>query len=126
MRARFGISTGLLLTGSIAALMFAYTVRYLAVAPERPYRRVFTRVPRSMDEAARNLGAGSVRVLWRVHLPLLRPGLLTAAIFVFADVMKELPATLIVRPFNFDTLAIRTFRAGFRRAALRKPRPPPC
>ena len=109
MRAQFGISTGLLLTGSIAALMFAYTVRYLAVAL-KTVQASFTRVPRSMDEAARNLGAGSVRVLWRVHLPLLRPGLLTAAIFVFADVMKELPATLIVRPFNFDTLAIRTFR----------------
>lgn len=109
MRARFGVSTGLLLTGTIAALLFAYTVRYLAVAL-KTVEAAFARIPRSMDEAARNLGTGPAGLLWRVHLPLLRRGVLTAAIFVFADVMKELPATLIVRPFNFDTLAIRTFR----------------
>jgi len=63
-----------------------------------------------MDDAARNLGLGPFGLLTRVHIPLLRRGMLTAAIFVFADVMKELPATLIVRPFNFDTLAIRVFR----------------
>lgn len=109
MRARFGLSTGLLLTGTIAALMFAYVVRYLAVAL-KTMEAAFARIPRSMDEAARNLGAGPAGLLARVHVPLLRRGMLTAAIFVFADVMKELPATLIVRPFNFDTLAIRTFR----------------
>lgn len=109
MRATFGISTGLLLTGTIAALMFAYVVRYLAVALKTT-EAAFTRIPRSMDDAARNLGLGPFGLLTRVHLPLLRRGMLTAAIFVFADVMKELPATLIVRPFNFDTLAIRVFR----------------
>ena len=109
LRANFGISTGLLLTGTIAALMFAYVVRYLAVAL-KTVDAGFARIPRSMDEAARNLGAGPGGLLLRVHVPLLRRGMLTAAIFVFADVMKELPATLIVRPFNFDTLAIRTFR----------------
>lgn len=109
MRATFGISTGLLLTGTIAALMFAYVVRYLAVALKTT-EAAFARIPRSMDDAARNLGLGPMGLLARVHVPLLRRGLLTAAIFVFADVMKELPATLIVRPFNFDTLAIRVYR----------------
>jgi iron(III) transport system permease protein len=109
MRATFGISTGLLLTGTITALMFAYVVRYLAVALKTT-EAAFARIPRSMDDAARNLGAGPGGLLFRVHMPLLRRGLLTASIFVFADVMKELPATLIVRPLNFDTLAIRTFR----------------
>jgi iron(III) transport system permease protein len=109
MRASFGVSTGLLLTGTIAALMFAYVVRYLAVALKTT-EAAFTRIPRSMDDAARNLGVGTAGLLARVHIPLLRRGMLTAAIFVFADVMKELPATLIVRPFNFDTLAIRVFR----------------
>ena len=109
MRATFGISTGLLLTGTIIALMFAYVVRYLAVALKTT-EAAFTRIPRSMDDAARNLGLGPFGLLTRVHIPLLRRGMLTAAIFVFADVMKELPATLIVRPFNFDTLAIRVFR----------------
>jgi iron(III) transport system permease protein len=109
LRARFGVSTGLLLTGTIAALMFAYVVRYLAVAL-KTVEASFARIPPSLDEAARTLGAGPARTLWQVQLPLLRPGMITAAIFVFADVMKELPATLIVRPFNFDTLAVRTFR----------------
>lgn len=109
MRASFGLSTGLLLTGTITALMFAYVVRYLAVALKTT-EAAFARIPRSMDDAARNLGMGPAGLLARVHIPLLRRGMLTAAIFVFADVMKELPATLIVRPFNFDTLAIRVFR----------------
>ncbi len=63
-----------------------------------------------MDDAARSLGHGAAATLWRVHVPILRPSILGAAILVFADVMKELPATLIVRPFNFDTLAVRVFR----------------
>ena len=109
MRAWFGVSTGLLLTGTIAALLFAYIVRYLSVALKTT-EAAFARIPRSMDEAARNLGATPRALLWRVHMPLVRRGMLTAAILVFADVMKELPATLIVRPFNFDTLAIRVFR----------------
>ena len=109
MRANFGISTGLLLSGTIVALLFAYVVRYLAVAL-KTVDTAFQRIPPSMDDAARNLGEGPTGVLMRVHVPLLRRGVLAAAIFVFADVMKELPATIILRPFNFDTLAIRTFR----------------
>ncbi|MGY6697755.1 MAG: ABC transporter permease [Roseinatronobacter sp.] len=109
MRANFGISTGLLLSGTIVALLFAYVVRYLAVAL-KTMDTAFQRIPSSMDDAARNLGEGPLGVLRRVHVPLLRRGVLAASIFVFADVMKELPATIILRPFNFDTLAIRTFR----------------
>ena len=109
MRARFGISTGLLLTGTIVALVFAYVVRFLAVALST-IEAGLARLPPSLDNAARSLGVGPARTLLTVHLPLLRGSLLSAAIFVFADVMKELPATLIVRPFNLDTLAIRTFR----------------
>ena len=109
MRAMFGIPTGLLLTGSIAALLLAYMVRFLAIAL-RSVEAAFARIPPSLEEAARALGASRREVLWRVHLPMVRGGLVSAAIFVFADVMKELPATLIVRPFDFDTLAVRVFR----------------
>jgi iron(III) transport system permease protein len=108
-RATLGISTGLLLTGSLVALVFAYVVRFLAIAL-KTVEASLLRIPPSLDEAARSLGADPRRTLLSVHLPLLRPGLLSAAIFVFADVMKELPATLIVRPFNFDTLAVRVHR----------------
>jgi len=109
MRARFGVSTGLLLTGTIAALVFAYLVRFLAVS----YNAVESslgKISPSLDHAARTLGHGGRSTLWRVHAPLMRGGILTAALLVFVDVMKELPATLIVRPFNVDTLAIRVYR----------------
>jgi iron(III) transport system permease protein len=104
-----GISTGLLLTGTIAALVFAYLVRFMAVALSTADASLGKIAP-SLDEAARVLGAGPRRTLLAVHLPLIRGGLLTAALLVFVDVMKELPATLIVRPFNFDTLAVRAYR----------------
>lgn len=109
MQARFGISTGLLLTGTIAALVFAYLVRFLTVALTTAEASL-GKISPNMDEAARTLGATPQRTLTQVHLPLLRGGLLTAGILVFVDVMKELPATLIVRPFNFDTLAVRAYR----------------
>ncbi len=109
MRESFDISTGLLLTGSIAALLFAYVVRFLAVA----YNAVdagLAKVTPSMDGAARTLGHGLASTLARVHAPLLKGSLLSGALLVFVDVMKELPATLIVRPFNFETLATRVYR----------------
>jgi len=109
MRASFGVSTGLLLTGSYVGLIFAYAVRFLSISMNT-IDASLQRIPSSLDDAARGLGSGPARTLLAVHFPLLRGGLLTAAIFVFADVMKELPATLIVRPFNLDTLAIRTYR----------------
>lgn len=109
MRASFGISTGLLLTGSIAGLIFAYLVRFMAVALNTVDSSL-TKITPSMDDAARTLGAGTGGTLRRVHIPLLRGGLLTAGLIVFVDVMKELPATLIMRPFNFDTLAVQAYR----------------
>lgn len=109
MRASFDVSTGLLLTGSYVGLMFAYAVRFLTISLNS-IDASLQRIPPSLDDAARGLGSGPLATLGRVHFPLLRAGMLSAAIFTFADVMKELPATLIVRPFNLDTLAIRAHR----------------
>lgn len=108
MQATFGISTGLLLSGTIAALVFAYLVRFLAVS-FGTVEASLTKIKPSLDDAARSLGHSTLSTLVRVHIPLMAGGLLTAATLVFVDVMKELPATLIVRPFNFDTLAVRVY-----------------
>ncbi len=101
----FGISTGLILTGSAAGLIFAYVVRYLAVALQSVSSGM-ERVTPSISSAARILGQGNADVIRRVYIPLLSPSALTAILLVFVDVMKELPATLMLRPFNFDTLAV--------------------
>ncbi len=108
MRANFDISTGLLLTGSIAALVYAYLVRFLTVALQT-VEAGLTKITPSMDEAARSLGVGPVGTLIKVHGPLMSGSLLTAALLVFVDVMKELPATFVLRPFNFDTLAVHAY-----------------
>lgn len=108
MRDHVGISTGLLLSGTLAAMLFAYVVRFLAIS-FNAVESGMTKITPNMDRAARSLGAGPWSALRRIHTPLLRGSLLTAAVLVFVDTMKELPATLILRPFNFDTLAIRTF-----------------
>ncbi|WP_299677830.1 iron ABC transporter permease [uncultured Roseobacter sp.] len=109
MRARFDISTGLLITGSIWLLVAAYMVRFLAAALGA-YEGGQALVPSNMDAAARSLGQTPTGTLRRVHLPILAPSLLTALLIVFVDVMKELPATLIMRPFNYDTLAVQAYR----------------
>lgn len=109
MEARFGISTGLLITGSIWLLVLAYMVRFLAAAMGA-YEGGLSTVHGNLDAAARSLGQGPFGTLRRVHLPLLTPSLLTAVLIVFVDVMKELPATLILRPFNMDTLAVQAYR----------------
>ncbi|KIN74800.1 ABC transporter permease [Sulfitobacter guttiformis] len=109
MRATFDVSTGLLVTGSIWLLVIAYMVRFLAAALGA-YEGGQAMVHVNMDSASRSLGQGPVGTLRRVHLPILAPSLLTALLIVFVDVMKELPATLIMRPFNFDTLAVQAFR----------------
>jgi iron(III) transport system permease protein len=101
----FGVPTGLVLTGGIAALIFAYLVLYLAVALQSVGAGL-ERVTPSIAAAARLLARGPFDALRRVHLPLITPSVLTAGLLVFVDVMKELPATLMLRPFNFDTLAI--------------------
>lgn len=105
----FGISTGLLLSGTVFALVFAYTVRFLAVA----YGSVdasMKKISPSMDDAGKVLGQTRSQILRRVHLPLMRSGILTAALVVFVDCMKELPATLVMRPFGFDTLATHVYQ----------------
>ncbi|MGH6944499.1 MAG: ABC transporter permease, partial [Geminicoccaceae bacterium] len=109
MRATFGISTGLLLTGTIAGLLFAYLVRFLALA-FNTVEAGLTKINHNLDDAARVLGQGPSGALLRVHVPLIWTSVLTAMILVFVDVLKELPATLILRPFNFETLAVRVYR----------------
>ena len=104
----FGSNPGLLLTGGIAALIYAYLVRFLAVALHTVESSLGKITP-SMDDAARSLGLGQGQTLRRVHAPMLRGSLLTAGLLVFVDVMKELPATLVMRPFNFDTLATQAY-----------------
>ena len=106
--ARFDIQVGLLLTGGIAALIYAYVVRFLALALQTVEAGLGKITP-SMEDAARSLGYRPAATLKRVHLPLLRGSVLTAALLVFVDVMKELPATFVMRPFNFDTLAVQAY-----------------
>jgi len=108
MRARFGISTGLLLSGTIAALIFAYLVRFLGAALSA-VESGLTRIRPTLFSAARVLGRKPGQAVREVELPLARGALLTAGVLVFVDTMKELPATLIVRPFDFDTLAVRVY-----------------
>ena len=108
MRDTFGVSTGLLLSGTVFALLFAYAVRFLAVSLQT-VEAGLGKIQPSMDDAARSLGMHPLRTLWRVHMPIMRGTLLTALLLVFVDVLKELPATLILRPFDFNTLAVRAF-----------------
>ena len=108
MRATFGVKTGLLLTGSVVSLTFAYVTRFLAVALGA-VESGLTRISPNLDAAARALGETPLSVLRRVHVPLLIPSLASGALLVFVDAMKELPATLLMRPFNFDTLATRVY-----------------
>ena len=104
----FGINPGLLFTGGIAALIYAYLVRFLGVALQSVSASL-AKVTPSMDEVARSLGTGQSELMRRVHLPIVRGSLFTAVLLVFVDVMKELPATLVMRPFNFDTLATQAY-----------------
>jgi iron(III) transport system permease protein len=108
-RALFGVPTGLLLSGTAFALLLAYTVRFLAVGMANVAPGLAAIDP-AMDASARVLGARPNQVMRYIHLPLLRTPALTAGIVAFVEVLKELPATLLIRPFNFDTLAIGVFR----------------
>ncbi|PZU97573.1 MAG: iron ABC transporter permease, partial [Leptolyngbya sp.] len=109
MRQTFGFSTGLLLSGTIIALLLAYLVRFLAVS-FGAIEAGLGKIKPSLDDAARSLGQTPNQTLMKIHRPLLGSSLLTATMLVFVDVMKELPATLIIRPFNFDTLAVRVYQ----------------
>ena len=116
-----GSDPGLVLSGTVIALLMAYFARFLAVA-YGPVDSSLERIRPSIRDAARSLGAGQWETVWRVYLPMLRPGLLTAGLLVLVDVMKEMPATLLLRPFGWDTLAVRiyelTSEGEWERAAL--------
>lgn len=108
LRQTLQVEVGLVFTGGIAALVYACLVRYLTAALQAVDAGL-SKITPHMDDAARSLGHGPAETLRRVHLPLLRGSVLTAALLVFIDVMKELPATLVMRPFNFDTLATQAY-----------------
>jgi iron(III) transport system permease protein len=121
MRQAFGVSIGLLLSGSLFALVLAYSIRFLAIALGSVDAGL-QRISPSLDAAARTLGESALSTLWRVHLPLLLPALGAGGLLVFVDSMKELPATLLLRPFNFETLATQVYNFAvleqFERTAL--------
>ena len=107
-RSWLGISTGLVLSGTIATIVLAYAVRFLAVA-HGTIEAGLERISPNLDAAARTLGETALSALRRVHVPLLMPALATSALLVFVDGMKELPATLLLRPFNFETLSTHVY-----------------
>ncbi|WP_259400257.1 iron ABC transporter permease [Roseovarius sp. SCSIO 43702] len=109
MEARFGIDTGLLITGSIWLMVLAYMARFMAAALNA-YDSGMATIPSHFDAIGRSLGQSGPRLLMRVHLPVARTSVMTALLIVFVDVMKELPATLILHPFNFQTLAVQAHR----------------
>lgn len=103
-----GENVGLILSGTLFALLFAYTVRFMAVSLGA-VQNGLGKIKPSIDMAGRSLGLSPVNVLKKIHIPLLKGSVLTALLIVFVDVLKELPATLVLRPFNFNTLAVRAF-----------------
>lgn len=107
-RESFDYSTGLILSGTLVALVFAYLTRFLAVSLQT-VEAGLGKVTNSMEEAGRSFGYGPMTILRRIHVPILKGSLLTALLLVFVDVLKELPATLILRPFNYNTLAVRAY-----------------
>ena len=121
LQALFPSEQRLLLGGGLGALLLAYLVRFFAVA-YGPVETSLQQVRPSVPEAASLLGAGRWRIFWRVYLPMVSPGIVTAALLVLVDVMKEMPATLLMRPFGWDTLAVKVYEltseGEWQRAAL--------
>ena len=121
LRSSFGLSSGLLLSGSLFVIVLAYTVRFLAISLGS-LEAGFEKLSPNLDAVARTLGETAFSSLLRVHVPLLVPALGAAALLVFVDGMKELPATLLLRPFNFETLATHAYSYAaleqFERASL--------
>lgn len=115
------IEAGMLLQGSVIIMLVGYVVRFMAVG-YNPVDSAMQRMPPSLDDVSRTLGVSHLTMLRRVHAPILRGGIVTAAILVFVDVMKEMPITLMTRPFGWDTLAVRIFEmtseGEWERAAL--------
>jgi iron(III) transport system permease protein len=109
------------LQSGLAVIFCAYLARYLAVA-HSPVESALLSIRPGVEEAARGMGVSGFRLLARVHLPILRPAILTAMLLVFVDIMKELPITLMTRPFGWDTLAVKVFQltteGEWQRAAL--------
>jgi iron(III) transport system permease protein len=104
----FNINSGLLISGTVFTLIFAYLVRFLAVSINTS-EAALGKIKPVMDEVAKTAGMVPANIVKRIHMPMMRGSLLTALLLVFVDVLKELPATLILRPFNFNTLAVRTY-----------------
>ena len=113
LRQWFGISTGLLISGSGGALVLAYTIRFLAISING-VEAGYAKISMNVDHAARSLGESSLGTLRKIHLPMLRPVFGAAAILVFVDCMKELPATLMLRPFGVETLATHIYAEAVR------------
>jgi iron(III) transport system permease protein len=109
MRYHFDLSTGLILSGSVFALLFAYVVRFIAISLGA-IESSLDKISPDMDMAARTLGRKPGMIFLLLHVPLIRGGALTAGLIVFVDCMKELPTTLILRPFNFETLATQVYQ----------------
>lgn len=106
---QWGINTGLFLSGTLFAVMYGCTVRFFAVGYS-PLEAGYKKIRPGFEDVARTLGATPRRIFATIHLPLLNSSLLSAGLLVFVDVMKELPATMILRPFNFDTLAVEAYQ----------------
>ncbi len=117
----FGLKAGVIFQGSVVAVIFAYAVRFLTIG-FNAVGSAMNRITKSLDEASQLLGVVGWRLIGKVHIPILKNGLYTAAILVFVDVMKEMPITLMTRPFGWDTLAIKIFEltseGEWQRAAL--------
>jgi iron(III) transport system permease protein len=117
----FETGTGPLLQGTLLVMVTAYVVRFMA-AGFNSIDNAMQRITKSIDEAARGMGLKGLNMLRRIHLPILRAGVLTAVTMVFIDVMKEMPITLMTRPFGWDTLAVKiyelTSEGEWERAAL--------
>lgn len=108
LQRNLGISSGLILTGTLASLAFAHVVRFMAIGLNSVDASL-AKIHRSIDDAAQLLGCKTFERFAGIHLPMIRGGILTAALLVFVEVTKELPATLVLRPFDFNTLAVRTY-----------------
>ena len=108
LRLHFSISSGLLISGTLFILVFAYLVRFLAVSINT-VEAALGKIKPEMDEIAKTNGLSQTGIVKKIHMPIMKGSLLTALLLVFVEVLKELPATLILRPFNFNTLAVRTY-----------------
>ncbi len=108
LSALFGDGVGILLSGSLFALVFAYLIRFMALS-QNAVEAGLTGISRQMDEVGYLSGRNTLQIIKSLHIPLLRNSLLTATLLVFVEVLKELPATLVLRPFNFNTLAVKTY-----------------